>query len=68
MKLYAIIYYYEDTEYHRSPAKKVVAIMDEENKNKFFMNLNMFARDYYDYEEAVLNDFSGVEHMMVEPS
>jgi hypothetical protein len=33
----------------------VEAILDEEHKNEFFKNLNMFARDFYDYKELTLN-------------
>lgn len=61
MKLYAIINYHKSNSMQDIDDYVVVAILDEEQKTKFFRNLNMFARDFYDCEEFTLNESS--EHM-----
>jgi hypothetical protein len=67
MKLYAIVYYYKSDSMTDRPDCKVVAILTEKRKTEFFRNLNMFARDFYDYYECDLDDMSAVEHIMVRP-
>lgn len=58
MKLYAIVYYHKSDSMKHVDDYKVIGILDEENKKKFFRNLNMFARDFYGYREFTLNEQS----------
>lgn len=63
MKMFAIIKYGDKVEngmYVPDTSKKeIVAIFDEDTKQKFFHHLNMFARDHYDHEEFTLNKIPG---------
>jgi len=65
MKLYVIIFYHKSGYMTHREDYVVKAILDESKKNEFFQNLNIFARDFFDYMEIELNDMSELEKIMI---